>query len=189
MLEEKGMEEDRIVSKIKWCEPGHPIWVVAPLEGILHEWSWGKEHAQSCIRIGNVYPEFDRAYGDGGRVSKSWRLHIETAAKGRRVVDQSTLGYPCARALQDFGCGAREARYIRALHTRVIARLGAVYRRVPDGPVQDVAGISAPRFLGVNLRAPRQLDAHKALRRAATPTSRLCVTGKNRSGAVEEQFQ
>eukprot|EP00965_Chrysotila_dentata_P074717 2468610-Pleurochrysis_carterae.AAC.1 len=32
MPEEKGMEEDRVVSKIKWSKPGHPIWVVAPLE-------------------------------------------------------------------------------------------------------------------------------------------------------------
>eukprot|EP00965_Chrysotila_dentata_P191845 6174798-Pleurochrysis_carterae.AAC.1 len=62
MPEEKGIEEDQVVSKIKWSKPGHPIWVVAPLEGIHHEWLWGREHAESCIQIGNVFPDFDRAY-------------------------------------------------------------------------------------------------------------------------------
>eukprot|EP00965_Chrysotila_dentata_P091850 3032319-Pleurochrysis_carterae.AAC.1 len=76
MPEEMGIEHDRVVSKIKWTKPGHAIWVVAPLDGILKEWTWGVEHARPCVLLGNVFPEFERIYGDGGRVSKSKRLAL-----------------------------------------------------------------------------------------------------------------
>eukprot|EP00965_Chrysotila_dentata_P155765 5147446-Pleurochrysis_carterae.AAC.2 len=88
LLEEAGIEHDRIVSKIEWSKPGHPQWAVAPFDGILEEWTWGKEHRRSCFLIGNVFPEFKGVYDDGGRISKSRRLVVEAAAAGgRRIVE------------------------------------------------------------------------------------------------------
>eukprot|EP00965_Chrysotila_dentata_P024563 813242-Pleurochrysis_carterae.AAC.1 len=61
------------------------MWVVAPTCGIIREWAWAEEHVQACVRMGNIFPDFERVYGDGGLISKSQRLVPEAAAAGRRV--------------------------------------------------------------------------------------------------------
>eukprot|EP00965_Chrysotila_dentata_P127797 4225672-Pleurochrysis_carterae.AAC.1 len=83
--EEKGIFHDQIITKIRLSKGGAPMWVVAPTCGILNEWSWAEEHAQTCIRIGNVFPDYERVYGDGGKISKSQRLVTDAVATGRRV--------------------------------------------------------------------------------------------------------